>query len=295
LIAIFISIVCASVSVEAKSVLDLLKGNTNNAEFTLDKHFKKNVGSLFSRKLKIKYPKLYDAIENKDYNKALALWSSSFRRTSFARSSTGHALYGFMMFKNNWKVVGIKHLLDTANPKDVHPIVHNLWKSNINVDDEVWDYFIYSWSQEWTKFFNEEIAFKVGSKKDISIVKDRKYIEYLLGLPINDKDYDKLNIEWSLVLSLIQDGDMNSATKILTYFLRKNKDMKVRNGIHLTIARLLYDIGEYEASLQYYNKVKGLSFYWLLAKQEKSWIFYKNGDYYQFYANTSAFTYDPLK
>ncbi len=276
-------------------ILDLFETETQNSKFTLEKHLKTNVDSLLPISLKKTYSKLYVALEKKNYNKSLRLWSPSFQKTFFAKSSTGQALYAFLMFKNGLQVLGLKHLLNEVEPKKVHHIVRNLWKINVDSNQDIWNYFMSPWSKEWTKFFDEKIAFKVGSKKEISIVKDRNYIEYLLGIPIDDKDNNKSHLEWSLVLHLIKVGDMNLATKILAWLIKKTKDSSKKNTIYLTIARLLHKIGEYEASLHYYDKVKGLSYPWLLAREEKSWIYYNRGDYTKALSQSSSFTYPPLQ
>ena len=280
---------------EAKAgVLDLLETNPKEVEFTLDKHLKKNVGSLLPKSFQKTYKNLYTALEKKDYSKSLQDWSSSFQKTSFSRSSTGEALYAFLLFKNGFQVLGLKYLLDKTDPKKINPIVYKLWKTNTSFDQDVWNYFMNPWSQEWTKFFDEEIAFKVGSKKEIFINKDQNHIEYFLGLPVS-KNNDKSYLEWSLVLRLIKTGDIDSATKILTWLLKQSRDLDQKNTIYLTIARLLYEAGEADASLHYYDKVKGLSFKWLLAQEEKSWIYYSRGDYARSFSQISSFTYPPLQ
>ncbi len=276
------------------SVLDILKKETKDSEFTLDKHLQKDVVSLLPSYLEKNYKNLYIALEKKDYSQSLKLWSSSFQKTSFAKTSTGKALYAFLMFKNGFQVLGLNHLLNEVEPKKVNPIIYNLWRTNFNSNQDVWNYFIGTWSKDWTDFFNEDIALKVGSKKEFSLVKDRKQIEYFLKLPVHDKNNDYY-LEWSLVRHLIKKNDMNSATKILAWLLKQTEDLNHKNTIYLTIARLLNEIGEYESAVYYYNKVKKLSFKWLLAQEEKSWIHYNKGDYAQSFSSVSSFTYPPLQ
>ena len=70
----------------------------------------------------------------------------------------------------------------------------------------------------------------------------------MLELPLNDK-IDIFSLEWFFVLSLIRKNDMRAATKILAWLISKTKDQNKKDMIHLTIGRLLADIGEWEASL----------------------------------------------
>ena len=88
---------------------------------------------------------------------------------------------------------------------------------------------------------------------------------------------------------------MDSATKILAWLISKTKDQNRRDMIHLTVARLLADIGEAQASLSYYSQVKNPSYFWLLAQEEKAWIFFNKENYSKAYSTASVFEYSPFK
>ena len=81
------------------------------------------------------------------------------------------------------------------------------------------------------------------------------------------------HLEWSFLLSYLKKGDKESAGKLLSWFLSQEKYVNKKDKIHLTIARLLADIGEYPAALSYYKKIQRLSYLSLLAQEEMSWIF----------------------
>lgn len=259
-------------------MLQILKEDSTKAsQFTLDKHFKRTVGSLLPKHPQTQKFEIF--FENKDYQKALELWLRFFYQSTFAKSSTGQALHSFLLFQNHFKVLALDTLFEKVNPKKVHPIVYNLWKLEVNNKDEVWQYTIQEWRPEWTSFFNPDLAFQVGSKKPIFLNnKDHLYAQRLLNLPLS-QDIDKFSMRWTLILYFIKNNDMELATKTMAWLLKKTKNSENKNEIYLTIARLLQSIGQTTASLHYYQQVQPQSYEWLLSKEEQSWIHYNNNNY----------------
>lgn len=283
-----------SCAVQAEAILDLLKETGSQvSEFTLDKHLKKNISSLLpvSRK---EYKGLSNALESKNYSQALALWSSDFNQVSFAKSSTGKALHAFLIFKNDYKILGLQKLFNEVNPKKINSIVYNLWKLEVSAQDEVWNYFTQRWKEEWLGLFGANVAFKVGSRAQVSLVKDKPYIEYLLSLPV-DKKTDLFDLRWFIALHFAKNNNMNLSTKIMAWLLKETKKQKNKNQIYLTIARLLYDINETKAALYYYKQVKDSSFEWFLSQEEQSWIHYKKGNYSEAFAAVASFSHERIR
>ena len=276
--------------VQADGVLDILKAQ--DTSFALEKELKKDIGSLFPP-----LNKPHDfikAFEERNFERALSLWFKSIKDTAFAKSSTGLALYSYILFNNGFEFLALNTLLEKSRPEDMDAIVSKLWKTDISKQHSVWDYFFFPLSQKWQSLFDEEIIFKLGSKIPFQLNKDQEYIKSLLALPLNDT-VDTFSIEWSFVLSLIQTEDMDSATKILAWLINKTKDQNKRDMIHLTVGRLLADVGEVQASLSYYSQVKIPSYFWLLAQEEKAWISFNKEDYGKAYSTVSAFEYPQFK
>ena len=276
----------------ADNVIDLLK-NKNNS-FALQKELKKDIGSLFPS-----FNKPYEfieSVEKENFKKALDLWLGSINKTSFSKNSTGEALYSYLLFRSGFDVFALKNLLDKSVPKEIHSIVRSLWKTKINKKSPVWEYFFYPLHQSWQDFFDEDTIFKIGSKALFQLEgkKAQDYTKFLLTLPVSDT-LDVFSLEWSFVLHLIQKEDMSSATKILAWLLSKTKDQNKKDLIYLTIGRLLADIGEIKVSLSYYSKIKNPSYFWLLAQEEKSWLFFNGENYSKAYSTASAFEYPTFK
>ena len=273
-------------------MLDILEGKEHN--LALQKELKKDIGSLFPAFSK---PRLFlKAFESGEFVKALQIWESYIKGTSFAKSSTGQALYSYLLFQNRFEILSLLNLLDNSQPKEIDPIVGNLWKRDIGKSHSVWNFFSFRMDPKWLDFFGPEILFKTGAKNfwDFRSKKDQDYIKFLLGLSMSDK-IDSFSLEWSFILSLIQQGDLPAATKLLAWLISKTKNQNRRDKIHLNIGRLLADIDEKEAALSYYKKVEKISYFWLLAQEEMSWISFNKEDYRKAYARASAFLYPQIQ
>ena len=279
-----------SFSAQGIGVLDLLKEQDHS--FVLQRKLKKDIGSVSP--VLNQSSDFIKAFEGKNFKKALNLWLRSIHKTSFAKSSTGSAFYSYLLFKNGFMVLSLKNLLESSKPDEIHPIVSNLWKVDIEKSHSVWNYFFFPINQKWQRFFPAEVVFKIGSKYPFQLKKDQEYIKSLLALPIPE-EVNTFSLKWLFILSLVQQGDMDSATKILAWLISQTKESNKKDMIHLTIGRLLADAEEFPASLYYYGKVKNLSYFWLLAQEEKAWISFNREDYGQAYSLSSVFEYPHFK
>lgn len=277
-------------SISSASVLDIL--NNKGTSFTLEKKLQKDIGSVFP--FSKKPQDFIKAFENKDFEKALDIWLKSIKNTSFAKSSTGSALYSYLLFKNGFEVLSLKNLLEKSQPNEINPIVSNLWKTSIDEKHSLWNNYFFPIGKEWQGFFPTKIVFNLGAKSPLQLQRDQEYIKFLLSLPLDSKT-DTFSLEWSFILSLIQQKDMDSATKILAWLISKTKDQNKRDKTYLTIGRLLADIGELSASVNYYEQVRKSYYFWLFAQEEKAWLFFNKKDYGKAYSTASVFEYPKFK
>ena len=266
------------------NIIDILE--QKDSSFSLQKQLKKDIGSVF-----VNQPVSFiQAFESQNFEKALEIWQKSIQSAPFAKSETGSALYAYLLFKNGFEALSLSWLLTNSEPHQMGPIVSRLWKLNIDKGHPVWDYFYFPIQSDWQSAFSPETVFKIGSKASIHLIKDQEYMKSLLRLTLKET-WDVFSIEWLFVLSLIQKKDMDSSAKLLAWLLSKTKDKYRRDQINLTIARLLADIGETQASLHYYKKIKNLSYFWLLAQEEMSWLYLGKANYQKAYSTAMAFNY----
>ena len=278
------SCICLPVLTEG-GILDILETKDNS--FNLRKQIKKDIGSVF---LSDKPVSFIQAFEAQDFEKALEMWLESIQKTPFAKSSTGTALYSYLLFKNGFEALALSFLLKNSQPERVDPIVSRLWKVNIDTTNPVWDTFYFPLSPQWQVFFSPETVFKIGSKAPLHLTRDQAYMKSLLALPVSDQ-LDVFPLEWLFVLSLIQKKDIDSATKLLSWLLSKIKNSYRKDKVNLTVARLLADIGENQASLHYYKKIKNLSYFWFLAQEEMVRVHWSENNNSQAYSTALALNY----
>ncbi|MCY4321518.1 MAG: hypothetical protein OXC37_03820 [Bdellovibrionaceae bacterium] len=272
-----------SLTLAKENIIDILE--KKDTSFNLQKKLKTDIGSVFSAE-----ESFTKAFEAKNFEIALKIWLKSIQGTSFSKSSTGSALYSYLLFQNGFEVLSLTQLLKNSQPEQIDPIVSRLWKTQIDKTNSVWSYFYYPISPSWQIIFSPEVVLKIGSKSKLSFIKDQNYIKSLLALPISAKT-DVFYLEWLFVLGLIKTNDMDSATKILAWFLSKTKNQYRKDKINLTIARLLADIGENQVALQYYKKIKQLSYLWFLAQEEMVWIYLNKQNESQAYARSLTLNY----
>ena len=263
------------------SIIDILE--KRDSSFNFKKQIKQDISVIFVNK-----PLAFiQAFEAKDFEKALEIWQKNIQPTSFSKSSTGSALYAYLLFKNHFELLALNYLLKNSKTSQIHPVVIRLWKLDIDKTKAIWDNFYFPISPDWQNVFSPEIVFKIASKSSFHLVKDQDYMKLLLALPLEDK-VDVFSLEWIFVLSLIKKQDMDSATKVLAWLLSKTKDSYRKDKINLTIARLLANIEEVEASEHYYKKLNKLSYLWFLAQEEMAWLNLRLGDNSKAYSKAMA-------
>ena len=253
--------------VEGSSVLNIFEENQSHS--FLKQQLKRDISYVFPPSFK---PAVFiQAFENKDFKKSLDLWIESIQGTSFDKSSTGAALYSYLLFKNQFEYLSLYHLFKNSKPREIHPLVRQLWKENIK--HPIWNYFYFPLIDEnWQLFFTPEIALQITSKSPFNLTKDHDFIKSLLAVPVKES-FDSFSLEWFFMLSFIKKGDNEAAAKLLSWFLSQTEEKSFkRDKVYITIARLLADIQEHSAALYYYRKVTQPSYFMLLAREEMTWI-----------------------
>ena len=281
-----------SFSSQGKSIVEILE-ESKKTDWTLQQHLKKNIGFFFPSSSS-KEKEFIKNFESENYIQSLSIWFSSIRESSFSQTSTGKALESFLLFKNGFFVLALDKLFKEVKAREVHPIVRELWKFKIDFNHSVWDYFIFPFSKEWVSFLNEEVAFKIGSKKYFEPKRDSEYLKYLLSLNTQEKN-KRFFTEWKFLLTFISKGDMDSASKLIGWFINRKDSYVDKNQVHLTLGRLLADLGEIEASVGYYEKINTSSPFWMSAQEEMGWLYYKKKDYRKSLAKVYFFSNDFFK
>ena len=273
------------------NVIDFLK---SDQDFSLKKHLKKDIGSLIPDSLKAE--EFVTAFESKKIKQALKLWEDRLANSRFAKSSNGSAIYAYLLFQNGFEVLALNHLFQNSKPKELDPSMAKIWKAKAIQTHPVWQSFYFKMDSQWAEVFPSELVFQLGAKYPYDLIKDSQSIEQLLSLPLK-QGFDSFSLEWSFFLSLLKKGDMDLATKLLSWLVsqtsvKTEKETHRRDQIHLTIARLLADIQAVSTALEHYQKISPNSYFWLLAQEEMAWLLLQQKNYTK--ALTKALALNPM-
>ena len=234
----------------------------------------------------------FELLKENKYDKALYQWFSAFpSKQGFAKSSTGQALLGYLLYNNGLKVVGLEALL-AANPKYVVKPLLQTWKDLAPPTEASWNYVRVTPHKGWKVKLSPEIqaqllvpTLSVKTKGLIfdAIKKTTPQMEIRSWL------------EWQMALALLYENQVAKAAKVLSHLLKNKQKMVSEDLINITISRLLYEKGHLTMAIKYYDKIPKKSDYWFVAQEEKSWAFLRKGEPQNVLAVTSILSSDWLK
>jgi len=251
---------------QGRTLLNILEEDTSG--FSIKKQLKKDIGSVFPPSLN--FDSFEKTFEDRDFKKSLKIWNQRIAGSTFSKSSTGYALYAYLLFKNGFEYLALHDLFTMAQAKEIDPIVRHLWKRQNLYPIE--KYFYFPIESDWQLIFEPEFIVAVNSKNFFDFNKDHELMKNLLSLPL-DEEFDNFVLEWSFLLSFLKRGDREATGKLLSYFLSQEKYADKKDKINLTIGRLLAELQEFSVALSYYKKLESLSYLNLQAREEMSWIF----------------------
>ncbi len=208
-------------------------------------------------------------LQKGEVKKALYQWPSAFEGTSFAKSDTGKALYGYLLFKNNLKLVGLETLFQT-HPKQINKDMVELWQSTMQVEDKIWSLTDVRWASEWTDIFGISAEVAVMAREFEQELPLSQLEKLLRKTPPNS--WERNWTEWRYITSLLLEGQDVKAAKLLKHLqsVKENNPIST-NLMDITAARMLYQNGYLSQAIRYYQKVSKKSDYWFQALEEMGW------------------------
>lgn len=178
-----------------------------------------------------------------NYKQALFSWPAALGDHSFARSSTGFALYSYLLFKNEMRLAALEHLFLIKNPQNLSPEIRRLWSGALAPTDPLWRLARVRRTPQWRQVFasiehsTDESARRLWSQALSAAVQDR--------LPLAKKNLAELS---SLKQSLFD-----------------------RDQITMARARLSFQASELNEALKSYESIERSSDYWLESLEERAW------------------------
>lgn len=223
-------------------------------------------------------------LKSGEMEKALYQWESAFKKTSFSKSATGKALYGYVLFQNNLHIIGIETLFGVGRPKNIIPELGRLWREVAPVEHPAWGFVNIKWKPGWTKVFSIATEVRVLGRNIYNLKNLNPIIALLKKTALNTSE--RAGLEWQLVLGLALNDDIAKSAKILKHLMGVKNNKVDLNHMNITAARLLFQKGFLSPSINYYKKVAKGSDFWLEAQEEIGWAYLRRGEP----QNTLSFT-----
>ncbi len=202
--------------------------------------------------------------------KALYQWPLAFGNTSsFAAGDTGGALYGYLLFKNGLPLTGLE-VLFTKNPRQIHPLLVQLWQALMQFNVRLWAITSVQWSGDWIDIFGSSAEIRVLARRFGSEPPLDEYEKLLRKTPPGS--WERNWVQWRYITTLLTNSEDAKAAKLLKHLQGVTENNPVsKNLMNLTAARMLYQNGYLTESIRYYRKVKKGSDYWFEALEEMGW------------------------
>lgn len=267
-----------STHVRAEDILDILNAKssadiatTQNIDNKLINALKKEIGSTTPEQ-----NIFLSFLKEGNNEKALYQWVSAFRGGKFAKTATGQALYGYLLFANGLNVVGVETLFQVSKPETIVQEVVGLWRESASPAHPVWGLAQITWNDTWSKVFDLATEVRVRARNIYSLKKLDPIVDLLKKTTVNSPE--RAWLEWQLALGLALNEDVGRGAKVLKHLLEVTNNRVTTDHIYITAARLLYQHGYLDAAMQYYQKVPKDSDFWLEAQEETGWSYIRKGE-----------------
>lgn len=239
-------------------------------------------------------------IESESWAQALIQFKPAFEglnntskdKSDFAASSNGLALKGYLQYKSGLETLGLKTLLAIKDPKEINLEFLKAWKEAAPEKKVSWNLLAIEWNDSWLALFgpNHQVQYQlnqtsVKQSDELKKLADRA----LMNTPVHAEAL------WKLLLSYSLKNQADQSAKILSQLVKSNQTVLSPELLNLTAARLLFQNGYFEASVQYFKKVSKKSFYWPQAQEELAWTYLKKGEPQNALAITKSLTHPTLK
>ena len=215
-----------------------------------------------------------DFFTKRRWGDALLHWNKSFGETSFSTSATGKALYAYLLFKHNIKIMGLDMLFGIDTPMEIPEELQSLWYKIAPYKNKVWNFVDVNWNDSWREIFDPEaeiitLLHNAFSLEEIESI-NRQY---------KLKDLRVLSqLEWNLILALASQNFLIEALKRLQGLMKLKKPPVSRSLMHLTAGRILFQLRSFDHAQSYYKLVPKSSDYWLTAQEEIAWTHIQNDE-----------------
>ena len=217
-----------------------------------------------------------DFLEEEDWGKALIQWQRLFGGNSPSPMEQG--LWAYLLVQNGMPVNGLEQLFSVSQPRRTlgKGFLRNIG-ALLPVDHPAWSQAHIKWNSEWVDIFGPESLTRGGAFQGVEGVGEQGRVFSLLKrVQLHPKERDQMS--WQRALNLVLEERVSEASKILSRLLKRKSNFSGRDVMNITVARLLFGKGRFEASIRHYNQVPESSPHWFVSQEEKAWAYMKKGE-----------------
>ncbi len=214
---------------------------------------------------------LVNALEKDNLKLALQKWSSV--SSGFEKSSTGIALYAYLLFHNDMPLSGVELLIKEKNPRAIHPVLKAEWKQMVPPDHWMWNIVSGKLTKSWNSVFNVKLIGELQAiqfKGIRSNKKAKKLYSYYKKLT---KLEDKRALAWPLFLWFAASRNEKISLSLAKEIKKYRQDLIGADRINLNLGRLYYQLKKFKTALKYYGQVSADSDFWLESLEEQAWSY----------------------
>jgi len=214
------------------------------------------------------------ALESAHWDQATLLFPKAFENGSFASSSLGGAVFGYIQFQAGLQVNGLETLFLAQKPQELGDLMKQSWAQLAPENHPAWNLVHVKWSTAWTEIFGKSIEYQL-KLRDVQSLSLQELKRLSAEAPVNSAI--KAKIDWKLTLAYAVNDEADQAGKILARLMKSSHSPVDQDLMQLTAARLLFQNGNLDAAIRYDQKVSRSSDYWLEAQEEMAWAYIRKG------------------
>lgn len=212
-------------------------------------------------------------LESGNYAQALMTWDSSLRGTAFAQSSTGVAMWSYLLYQNGLPYTALTTLISSTSPKDLDPKLLKIWSAEMKKSNWIQKGWIVT-SGAWKTVVNNEPV-SILIKKNSDITKAFQRADRLSSESVNEK----ARIWWQIATQAPQIGETESALKALKLMRDSSQTVIGQDMLAMTSGRVLYQKKDLTAAQTAFNQIPKSSSLWIEAVEERAWTHLRQEDY----------------
>ena len=214
-----------------------------------------------------------DLMNAGNFKQALLTWPTAHQASRYGESSTGIALYSYLLLQNGLPYFALDILTGQTQPERIDENLVKIWAKEVKASSLIQKGFITTTGGWRSMVNNEDIKISLKSKKDISAAFGRADRAPL------DQINHKARIWWQIATLAPQINEVDSALKATKLLKESGQTVIGQDQVISAQARAQYQKGDLEAALATYALMPKSSMLWIESVEERAWAHLRRDDF----------------